>query len=168
MKAFALALILVPALCAAAAPTPELAVSALWRAISHDPGMAGDAAGLQALLHPDATVYGSRYRDGAAALSLTRGADFVAAIGRPAAKGFYECEVAREVRQYDRFATVYSVVESRRERGAAKADFTGVNSIQLFRDDAGWRIVSLYYQVEKPGLPIPLDNARPGACLEGA
>ena len=112
-------------------------------------------------------VYGARYRNGAAALSVARGTDFAAGIGRVGEKGFYECEVAREVRQYDRFATVYSVVESRNERSARKADFTGVNSIQLYRADDGWRIIGLYYQVELPGRPISLQGGKTGVCLEG-
>jgi len=160
------AIILAAALMAAPA-TPEQAVAALWRALSHDAGQAGDEAALRAILHPDAMVYGARYRDGAPALSVARGTDFAAGIGRVGDKGFYECEVAREVRQYDRFATVYSVVESRSERSAPKADFTGVNSIQLYRADDGWRIVSLYYQVERPGQAISLQGGKPGACLEG-
>lgn len=163
------AIVLAAALLAAPAPpaTPEQAVATLWRALSHDAGQAGDEAALRTILHPEAMVYGTRYRDGVAAFSVVRGADFAARIGRAGEKAFYECEVAREVRQYDRFATVYSVVESRTERRAAQADFTGVNSIQLYRADDGWRIIGLYYQVERPGQPIPLQGGKPGACLEG-
>ena len=160
------AIVLAAALLAAPA-TPEQAVATLWRSLSHDAGQAGDEAALRAILHPDAMVYGARYRDGAPALSVARGTDFAAGIGRVGEKGFYECEVAREVRQYDRFATVYSVVESRSERGAPKANFTGVNSIQLYRADDGWRIISLYYQVERPGAPVALLGGKTGVCLEG-
>jgi hypothetical protein len=117
------AIILAAALLAAPA-TPEQAVATLWRALSHEAGQPGDETALRAILHPDAMVYGARYRDGAAALSVARGSDFAAGIGRVGGKGFHECEVAREVRQYDRFAAVYSVVESRTERAAPKADFT--------------------------------------------
>ena len=160
------AIILAAALLAAPA-TPEQAVATLWRSLSHAAGQAGDEAALRAILHPDAMVYGARYRDGVAALSVARGSDFAAGIGRAAEKGFYECEVAREVRQYDRFATVYSVVESRNERNAHQASFTGVNSIQLYRADDGWRIIGLYYQVERPGQPVSLQGGKSGACLEG-
>lgn len=160
------AIVLAAALLAAPA-TPEQAVATLWRALSHDAGKPGDEAALRAILHPDAMVYGARYRDGVPALSVARGTDFAAGIGRPGEKGFYECEVARQVRQYDRFATVYSVVESRSERGAPQASFTGVNSIQLYRADDGWRIIGLYYQVERPGMPIALEGGKPGVCLEG-
>jgi hypothetical protein len=158
--------IILAALLGAAPATPEHAVATLWRSLSHDAGQAGDEAALRAILHPDAMVYGARYRDGAAALSVVRGTDFATGIGRVGEKGFYECEVAREVRQYDRFATVYSVVESRNDRSAPKANFTGVNSIQLYRADDGWRIIGLYYQVELPGQPISLQGGKSGACLE--
>lgn len=160
------AIVLAAALLAAPA-TPEQAVATLWRALSHDAGKAGDEAALRAILHPDAMVYGARYRDGVPALSVARGTDFAAGIGRVGEKGFYECEVARDVRQYDRFATVYSVVESRSERNAPRASFTGVNSIQLYRADDGWRIIGLYYQVERPGMPVPLQGGKTGVCLEG-
>ena len=158
------AIILAAALLAVPA-TPEQAVATRWRARSHAAGQAGEVAAGGALLLPDGLGGGGR--DGAAARSVARGTDFAAAIGRVDDQGFHECEVAREVRHYDRFATVYSVVESRQERTAARADFTGVNSIQLYRADDGWRIIGLYYQVERPGQPISLQGGKPGACLEG-
>lgn len=157
---------MVAAPCLAAPDTPGQAVAVLWRAISHEAGQAGDAAALRAILHPEAMVYGGHYRDGAPAFSVTRGDAFAAAQERVGKSAFYECEIVREVRQYDRFATVYSVVESRRDRGAAAPELTGVNSIQLYRGEDGWRIVSLSYQVEKAGLPVPLQGGRSGVCLD--
>jgi len=63
------AIIIAAALLAAPA-TPEQAVATLWRSLSHDAGQAGNEAALRAILHPDAMVYGARYRGGAAALSV--------------------------------------------------------------------------------------------------
>jgi hypothetical protein len=37
----------------------------------------------------------------------------------------------------------------------------------LYRADDGWRIIALYYQVERPGQPIALPGGKAGACLEG-
>jgi hypothetical protein len=150
---------------AAASDTPAATVAGLWQSLSHAPGAAADAARLEHLFHPDAIVVGGSYREGQASFSARRAADFIAAQRAPSLDGFHECEITREVKQYDRFATVYSVVESRRDPNAPRADFTGVNSIQLYRGHAGWKIVSLYYHVEKPGLPIPLDGGKPGVCL---
>lgn len=161
----ALALALAPALAAAADSSPLPTVAALWQSLSHPAGVAADTATLEHIFHPDAMVIGGRYRDGKPSFAATRASEFIAAQRTPRPRGFYECEVAREVRQYDRFATVYSVVESRTERHAPAADFVGVNSIGLYREGEQWKIVSLYYHVEKPGLPVPLEGGRSGACL---
>ena len=150
---------------ATAADSPEAVVAALWQGLSHAPGVAADAARLETLFRSDAIVAGGRYRQDQPSFSSMKAAEFIAAQRAPRPTGFHECEVAREVRRYDRFASVYSVVESRRDPKAPKADFTGVNSIQLYRGEDGWKIVSLYYHVEKAGLPIPLDGGKPGVRL---
>lgn len=148
-----------------AAATPAAVVAGLWQASSHAPGVAADADRLQQLFREDAIVAGGVYRDGQPRFQSVKAADFIAGQRRARPHGFYECEVVREVKEYDRFATVYSIVETRRDPGAAKADYTGVNSIQLYREEGGWKIVSLYYHVEKPGTPVPLGGGKSGACL---
>jgi len=152
-----------------AAATPEAASAALWRGLSHPPGVAADTGALSRLFHPDSVVIGARYRGDTPTLSVDKGSDFLARMRQARPTGFHECEVAREVKRHDRFATVYSVVESRTDPTAAKADFVGVNSIQLHLGEDGWKIVSLYYHVGKPDTPVPLDGGRTGICLnEGA
>lgn len=150
---------------AAASSTPAATVAALWEASSHAPGVPADAERLQGLFRSEAIVAGGVNRDGRPLFQFMKASDFIAGQRQARPHGFYECEVAREVKQYERFATVYSVVETRRDPSAAKADYTGVNSIQLYRDEQGWKIVSLYYHVEQPGSPIPLDGGKTGACL---
>jgi hypothetical protein len=152
-------------LSAHAAPTPAEAVAALWQASSHPPGAGADADRLQRLFRTDAIVVGGVYHQGKPRFQAMKAGDFVAAQRRVQPEGFYECEIVRHVKEYDRFASVYSVVETRRDSKAAKADYTGVNSIQLYRDDDGWKIVSLYYHVEKPGTPVPLEGGKTGVCL---
>lgn len=164
MKRLLLSLCFVP-LAASAGNTVEATVNTLWRSLSHDANAGGDAAALRKIFHADAVVFGSRYRDGQALFSVTKASDFISQVGTARPASFYECEVSREVRQYDRFATVYSVVESRADKRSSKADFVGVNSIELYQQGDEWKIVALYYQVEKPGLPVPLGNGKSGACL---
>lgn len=168
MKRFVL--LTLAALCAqwaSAAATPEAASAALWRALSHAPGVAADTEALSRLFHPDSVVIGARYRGDAPTLSIGKGSDFIAGLRQARPSGFYECEVARDVKRQDRFATVYSVVESRTDPKAEKADFVGVNSIGLHRGEDGWKIVSLYYHVGKPDAQVALEGGRSGVCLEG-
>ena len=150
----------------APAASPAAAAALLWNALSSDAGQAPDVAQLRALFRDDAVVFGGRDRgDGKAGLSVISGATFVASQGRVKQAGFYECEVARRVHAFDRFATVYSVVESRVDKASKNADFVGVNSIQMFKDDSGWKIVSLYFYVGPPARAVPLDGGRSGTCL---
>ena len=159
------ALLLSVPLSACASETPGAVVAALWQASSHAPGVAADTDRLRTLFRSDGIVAGGVVRDGKPVFRTMSAMDFVASQRKARPHGFYECEVAREVREHDRFATVYSVVETRRDPTAAKADYTGLNSIQLYRDEQGWKIVSLYYQVGEPGAPVPLAGGKSGVCL---
>lgn len=158
-------LLVLPLHALAVEETPEAAVSALWRALSNDPGARADAVTLRRLFHEEAVIFGGRYKDDRPAVRRSAVVDFLKANERVSETGFYECEVHRVVQAYDRFAVAYSVVESRTDKAAKAADFVGVNSVQLYRDGAQWKILSLYYHVEKPGLPIPLEGGMSGQCI---
>lgn len=160
-----LALLLVPRHALAEDETPAQAVSALWAAMSHAPGAAADVATLRRLLHADAVIFGAQSRDGVDSVRRTQAEDFLAAQARVSGRGFHECEIARSLHAYDRFAVAYSVVESRADATAARPDVVGVNSVQLYRDGTQWKVLSLYYQIGKAGLPIPLDGGTSGQCL---
>lgn len=160
------ALLSYPAAHAADRSTPDGTVASLWRAMSHEANAAADAATLRELFHPDAVVFGSRLREGRPSLKRTAIGDFLKAFEAVGETGFHECETARSIEAYDRFATVYSIVESRTDATAPAPDFTGVNSLQLYRDDDGWRIVSLYYHVGPAGMPIPGAELAAGNCLD--
>lgn len=160
-----LPLLVMPFSSAAAEHSAEETVVALWNAISNDAGATADAATLQRIFHPDAVIFGGRYKDGKPLVRRSLLTDFLKPFAKVQEKGFYECEISRVVQTYDRFAVAYSVVESRTEKTAAKPDFVGVNSVQLYLDGAQWKILSLYYHVEKTGLPIVEKGAVSGKCL---
>lgn len=165
MRILLLALLLIPAPLWAADSTPEAAVSALWKALSHEPGKDTDAALLGRLFHQDAVIFGGRYKDGVPTVGRTFAEKFLMLQGKVQEDGFYECEVSRVVETYDRFATVYSVVESRASKAAASPDTVGVNSIQLYKVGSEWKILSLYYHLPKDGNPVPLGKGVSGKCI---
>lgn len=80
---------------------------------------------------------------------------YIDRAGTPMAKeGFYESEVARRVERYGNIAHIFSTYESRHAPG--EAPFArGINSIQLVRTPAGWRVLHIVWQGETPALPIP-------------
>lgn len=166
MRTLLLSLLLVPFFASAVESTPEAAVSALWRASSNDPGARADVAALKRLFHENAVIFGGGYKAGAPTLRRWEAADFLKSYENVGEKGFHECETSRAMQIYDRFAVAYSVVESRADKSAPSPDFVGVNSVQLHKDGSQWRILSLYYHVEKQGLPVPLNGGQSGVCID--
>jgi hypothetical protein len=72
-----------------------------------------------------------------------------------AQNGFYEKEVARKTEQFGHIAHVWSTYESRHDTQDSRPFMRGINSIQLFFDDARWWIVSIYWQHESADEPLP-------------
>lgn len=140
---------------AAAQESPEAAVDAFWRALSHGPGAGADRDALRKLFVPGAQVYGLSERDGRRVLRQRSAAEFIDAQAEVDAKAFDEREIHREVRRYGDFAEVFATVESRIDPAAKAADFTGVNSLHLVEQDGRWRIIGLFYALERPGQPLP-------------
>jgi hypothetical protein len=145
--------------------TPEAAVMALWRALSNEPGAAADVRTLGRLFHPAAVVFGTRRQEGKPELRVVSATEFVASKAGVSEQGFHECEISRSVQRFERMAVVYSVVESRTRRESARADFTGVNSIQLYLENGSWKILSLFYHVGEESVPVPPGGGKPGTCL---
>ncbi|MEA2563848.1 MAG: hypothetical protein QOH06_5352 [Acidobacteriota bacterium] len=67
---------------------------------------------------------------------------------------FYEVEVARRVDRFGNIAQVWSQYEGRRSPDG-EPFMRGINSIQLFNDGDRWWIVSVLWDNESPGNPLP-------------
>jgi len=67
---------------------------------------------------------------------------------------FFETEVARREFVFGNIAHVLSAYELRRAPGE-KPFVRGINSIQLFHDGTRWWILSIAWDNERPGNPLP-------------
>lgn len=130
-------------------------IDRLWVALSNDPGKAADVQTLRTLFHPQARIHGISMKTGTPQLKIQTVEEFLAQFVDPGADGFYEREVHRSTERYEDLAQVFSTVESRKVRTAPEPDAVGVNSLQLYRENGEWRILTLYYQLEKKTAPIP-------------
>ncbi len=142
----------------------DRAVSALWRAIGHAPGQAADVEALASLLHPEARVFGQLLRASSVQVRASSTPQFLADLARPAERGLHECEIERQQRRFGGHAQVYSVVQTRHDPADTQPAYTGVNSMQWQLGPQGWRLLSLHYALETPGLSLPLPAQTP-ACL---
>jgi hypothetical protein len=70
--------------------------------------------------------------------------------------GFWEVETGREIRVFGNMAHAWSRYEARVDPAAPTPERRGINSIQLYKDETGaWRIISMIWDNERPGLPLP-------------
>ena len=72
---------------------------------------------------------------------------------------FFEKEVSRQTDCFGNVCQIFSTYEARRDPADAKPFVSGINSIQLVRDETGWHIASVVWDVERPDDPIPSQYA---------
>jgi len=71
-----------------------------------------------------------------------------------AENAFYESEVSRRTFRFGNIAHVLSSYEARRAPGQ-KPFLRGINSFQLFHDGRRWWVLSIAWDNERPGNPLP-------------
>jgi hypothetical protein len=69
--------------------------------------------------------------------------------------GFWEREIARRVERYGNVAHVFSTYESRVNSAESPPFSRGINSIQLVTNGRRWWVVTIFWDYERPGNPIP-------------
>jgi hypothetical protein len=73
---------------------------------------------------------------------------------------FYESEVARQVNQYGHMAQVFSTYASRRAPGE-EPFARGINGIDLVNDGQRWWVLTVFWENESAGNPIPKKYLKP-------
>jgi hypothetical protein len=68
--------------------------------------------------------------------------------------GFFESPVAQRVETFGNIAHVFSTYESRRAPGE-KPFARGINSFQLVRQGSTWKVMTILWDSEREGNPIP-------------
>jgi hypothetical protein len=110
-----------------------------------------------AVFHPDARQMRTGLGPGAKPWIKIMTLDDYAADTKAffAQNDFHEIEVARRIQEFGNMAHVWSVYEAHRAPDDKTPERRGINSIQLYRDEAGhWRIVSMIWDNEREGLAV--------------
>ena len=69
--------------------------------------------------------------------------------------GFWEREIARRTERYGNVTHAFSTYESRVKTADSPPFSRGINSIQLVTDGERWWVVTILWDFERPGNPIP-------------
>lgn len=144
----------------AARPADVASIDAILKAaydtISGPKGQQRDWDRLRSLFAPGARLIPTHTGEDGVTTARVLNVDEFIRIGDPNLKknGFFEDEVHRTVQRFGNIAQVFSTYETRHE-AASKPFQRGINSIQLLFDGHRWWIVTIYWQGERPDLPIP-------------
>lgn len=75
--------------------------------------------------------------------------------------GFWEREIARRIERYGNVAHVFSTYESRVKSADSPPFSRGINSIQLVTNGERWWVVTILWDFDRPGNPIPSEYLPP-------
>lgn len=129
----------------------------LYAAVSFERGGSIDFDRLELLFIPGARLAHVK-REGT---ELMDNVEFSARAMRLIERGelhsFYERELAHRIDVFGHMAHVLSTYEAFRAPDDETLLARGVNSIQLLKDVAGWRVISIVWQDEDAGERIPDD-----------
>lgn len=140
--------------------TLDAVVKALYEAVSFPPGRQPDYQRLRGLFHPEGRIVPPRSEKapGHEVLDLDRfiasSREFVVTTGLER-QGFQEREIARRTSMYGAMAHLFSTYENRHATEDPAPFQRGINSIQLVKDPDRFWIVSILWEEERPGHPIP-------------
>lgn len=138
-----------------ASASPGTLARALYEIVSGPAGAAKDWARLRRLHAPGALITPTLHADAAFLAAPQPLEQFIALNDKLfGQRGFYEREMAQDVRVLGHVAHVWSTYETR-ERVDGPVQGRGVNTFQMLNDGTRWCILSATWDGEKPTHPLP-------------
>lgn len=145
----------------AARPADVESIDAIMRAvydvISGPAGQPRDWDRFRSLMAPGARLIPTgKQPDGRGILRVWSPEEYIATAGPQLERsGFFERELGRKLERYGNVVHLMSAYDSKRALSDAAPFARGVNSFQLFFDGTRWWVVTIYWEAETPGNPIP-------------
>lgn len=135
-------------------------LAALYDSISGPAGVERDGERFRSLFLEEGArlVRTSIAEDGAASVVVMGVDEYLRAANEYFQENaFYEREIARRVARFGHVTHALSTYESRRDEAEAEPFARGVNSIQLFHDGRRYRVVTVFWDFERPDNPVPAE-----------
>lgn len=144
-------------------------VTALYASISGGVGVPRDEERFLSLFAPDARLVPTNPRAPAGYIALTPEGYWERSMASLVAMGFTEAEIARTTERFGNVTHVFSTyVSFREDQGDPDVPFArGINSIQLVHHQGRYWVLTVFWDSERPGNPIPArylpgGSSRPG------
>lgn len=137
--------------------TPDAIIAALYDVISGGAGVSRDWDRMRSLFVPGARLIPTGVTaDGTGRHRVMTVDEYIENSGPFLERdGFFEIESHRVTERFGNVLHAFSTYESRRMLDDPEAFMRGINSIQLFHDGTRWWVVTVFWDAERPGNPIP-------------
>ena len=137
--------------------TQDAIIAAVYDVISGPAGEARDWDRWMSLFLPDARLVAVRVTAaGEVSPVVMTPAEYAERSGAALeANGFFEVEIDRTAEEYGHLAHMFSTYESRRTLDDPEPFARGINSFQLMWDGERWWVLTIFWDSERPGQPIP-------------
>lgn len=137
-------------------------MAALYDVISGPAGTPRNWNRFRSLFAPNARLIPTgRRSDGAGLIRPWSVEDYIRIAGPGLEQGgFYERELGRKTERFGNIVQLLSAYDSRRTPVDPAPFARGVNSCQLWYDGTRWWVVTVFWEGESPGHPIPADLLR--------
>jgi hypothetical protein len=131
-------------------------IAALYDVISGPAGQARDWPRFHSLFVPGARLIPTFVRENEVRHRVITPAEYAASSGPVLEeRGFFEREIGRTTERFGNVAHVFSAYDSKRTPDDAEPFARGINSIQLLHDGTRWWVVTIFWDSERAGNPIP-------------
>jgi len=137
--------------------TQDGIITAVYEAISGPAGQDRDWDRFRSLFAPDARLIPMAVpQDGLPRPMMWTVEGYIERAGESLkASGFFEVEISRTSEEYGHIAHMFSTYESRRTAEDVEPFARGINSFQLAWDGERWWVVTIFWDSEREGQPIP-------------
>ncbi len=135
-------------------------IKALYESVSFAPGKQPNYDRLRTIFHRDGRLIPSKVDRDAEFSSLdlesfvTQSREIIVISGLER-KGFLETEIARRTQMFGNIMHVFSTYETKDAETGSTSVQRGINSIQIVREHGRFWIMTVLWDIERPGHPIP-------------
>lgn len=135
--------------------SPQSIVAALYEVISGSGGQERDWDRFRNLFTPESRLIPTgKNKEGDFTVRSISPEEYVQMFQKNIKKGFFEKEINQVVEEYGTVAHVFSTYETAEEPNGSPTN-RGINSIQLFKDNNRYYVISVFWCAESMGFPIP-------------
>ena len=132
-------------------------IAALYDVISGPAGQKRNWDRMRSLFVPNARLIPIAHRPGNPAVARTLTVEeYITLAGASLERdGFFEREIGRVEERFGDMVHAFSTYDSKRTLADEKPFMRGINSIQLMNDGTRWWVVTVFWESERAGNPLP-------------